>query len=118
MSARNGAYSAGPSLVIAQPCRLFRQCSAPVYPILMIPFVSIASGQGSNLISLCHKNASTLGRPAIDHLERWVRANLDCDVYFLGPKPFMAFIKRSLAALGLPSSRMHYEFFGPAETLD
>jgi len=62
--------------------------------------------------------ANALGRPAIDHLERWVPANLDCDAYFLGPKPFMAFIKRGLAALGLPSSRMHYEFFGPAEALD
>ena len=62
--------------------------------------------------------ADALGRPSIDHLERWVPANSDCDVYFLGPKPFMAFIKRSLAALGLASSRMHYEFFGPAEALD
>jgi len=62
--------------------------------------------------------ADALGRPAIDHLERWVPASRACDAYFLGPKPFMAFIKRGLAALGLASSRMHYEFFGPAEALD
>jgi len=62
--------------------------------------------------------ADAFGRPVVDHLERWVPASLDCDVYFLGPKPFMAFIKRSLAALGLPSSRAHYEFFGPAEALN
>jgi nitric oxide dioxygenase len=62
--------------------------------------------------------ADAFGRPVVDHLEHWVPASRDCDVYFLGPKPFMAFIKRSLAALGLPSSRAHYEFFGPAEALD
>jgi nitric oxide dioxygenase len=63
-------------------------------------------------------HAQTFGRPALDHLQRWLPANLDCDVYFLGPKPFMAFIKRSLAALGLADHRAHYEFFGPAEALD
>ena len=62
--------------------------------------------------------ADAFGRPVVDHLERWVPASRDCDVYFLGPKPFMAFVKRSLAALGLPTSRMHYEFFGPAEALN
>ncbi|HTI00697.1 MAG TPA: NO-inducible flavohemoprotein [Acidisoma sp.] len=63
-------------------------------------------------------DAHAFGRPAIDHLQRWLPANLDCDVYFLGPKPFMAFIKRSLAALGVPGHRAHFEFFGPAEALD
>ncbi|HET6608906.1 MAG TPA: NO-inducible flavohemoprotein [Rhodopila sp.] len=63
-------------------------------------------------------HAHAFGRPAIDHLRSWLPANLDCDVYFLGPKPFMGFIKRSLATLGLPRHRAYYEFFGPAEALD
>ncbi|GAB2295003.1 hypothetical protein Dimus_029191 [Dionaea muscipula] len=63
-------------------------------------------------------HAHAFGRPAISHLQHSLPANLDCDVYFLGPKPFMAFIKRSLAALGLPGHRAYYEFFGPAEALD
>lgn len=62
--------------------------------------------------------AHALGRPAIEHLQRWLPAGLDCDVYFLGPKPFMALVKRLLAALGLPDERRRYEFFGPAEALD
>ena len=41
----------------------------------------------------------------------------EMDVYVLGPKPFMASVKRSLRALGLPDARSHHEFFGPAEAL-
>lgn len=62
--------------------------------------------------------AHALGRPVIEHLQNWLPAGLDCDVYFLGPKPFMAAIKRFLSALGLPDERRRYEFFGPAEALD
>lgn len=42
----------------------------------------------------------------------------DAEVYFLGPKPFMAQVKRDLAALGVPEARVRYEFFGPAAALD
>jgi nitric oxide dioxygenase len=62
--------------------------------------------------------AHAFGRPAISHLQHSLPANLDCDVYFLGPKLFMAFVRRNLAALGLPGHRAYYEFFGPAEALD
>ncbi|WP_298223072.1 NO-inducible flavohemoprotein [Acidocella sp.] len=62
--------------------------------------------------------AHALGRPALEHLQRWLPGELDCDVYFLGPKPFMIAIKKLLAALGLPDERRRYEFFGPAEALD
>lgn len=58
------------------------------------------------------------GRPEIGHLQRYLPEGLDCDVYFLGPKPFMAAIKKFLTALGLPEERRRYEFFGPAEVLD
>ncbi|HTQ70338.1 MAG TPA: NO-inducible flavohemoprotein [Acidocella sp.] len=64
------------------------------------------------------ESAQALGRPDIAHLQSCLPANLDCDVYFLGPKPFMRFVKQSLAALGLPADRANYEFFGPAEALD
>ena len=62
--------------------------------------------------------AHAVGRPTLEHLQRWLPASLDCDVYFLGPKPFMALIKRLLTAFGLPDERGRYEFFGPAEALD
>jgi nitric oxide dioxygenase len=40
------------------------------------------------------------------------------DAYFLGPKGFMAAIKRHLKALGVPEKQSRYEFFGPAAALE
>lgn len=51
-------------------------------------------------------------------LEQWLPENRDLDAYFLGPKPFMAQVKRHLQALGVPPEQSRYEFFGPASALD
>ncbi|MDM9653973.1 NO-inducible flavohemoprotein [Pseudomonas wenzhouensis] len=51
-------------------------------------------------------------------LEQWLPAERDLDAYFLGPKPFMAQVKRHLQALGVPAEQSRYEFFGPASALD
>ncbi|WP_296262221.1 MULTISPECIES: NO-inducible flavohemoprotein [unclassified Pseudomonas] len=51
-------------------------------------------------------------------LEQWLPANRDLDAYFLGPKGFMAAVKRQLRAAGVPDKQMHYEFFGPASALE
>ncbi|RUL78825.1 NO-inducible flavohemoprotein [Dyella choica] len=59
-----------------------------------------------------------VGRPTLEQLRQWLPAGGDFDAYFLGPKPFMAFIKRSLRELGVPEDRSRYEFFGPAEELN
>ena len=59
-----------------------------------------------------------VGRPTQEQLRQWLPADGDFDAYFLGPKPFMAFIKRSLRELGVPEDRSRYEFFGPAEDLN
>lgn len=56
------------------------------------------------------------GRPSLEQLQAWVPAN--ADAYFLGPKPFMGFVNKALAQIGLPDERRHFEFFGPAEVLD
>jgi len=53
-----------------------------------------------------------------DLLEQWLPAERDLDAYFLGPKPFMAQVKRHLLALGVPAEQSRYEFFGPASALD
>lgn len=45
-------------------------------------------------------------------------ADRDAEVYFIGPKPFMAEVKRLLAKLGVPEPQTHYEFFGPLQTLE
>ncbi|MGU7775113.1 NO-inducible flavohemoprotein [Burkholderia sp. MR1-5-21] len=59
-----------------------------------------------------------VGRPTLEQLRHWLPADGDFDAYFLGPKPFMAFIKRTLRELGVPEDRSRYEFFGPAEELN
>ncbi|HZV09601.1 MAG TPA: nitric oxide dioxygenase, partial [Novosphingobium sp.] len=55
------------------------------------------------------------GRPSLAQLSAWVP--VEGDAYVLGPKPFMAFVNRALAELGVAEGRRHFEFFGPAEAL-
>lgn len=50
-------------------------------------------------------------------LGEWLPASRDADVYFLGPRPFMRVLKRSLHSLGVSDKQVRYEFFGPAEAL-
>lgn len=50
----------------------------------------------------------------------WLRANTplhEADVFLCGPKPFLRAFVSGLALAGVPSSRIHYEFFGPADEL-
>ncbi|SER56605.1 nitric oxide dioxygenase [Pseudomonas sp. NFACC02] len=51
-------------------------------------------------------------------LEQWLPENRDLDAYFLGPKGFMATMKRQLTAAGVPEQQARYEFFGPASALE
>lgn len=51
-------------------------------------------------------------------LAQWLPEQRDLDAYFLGPKGFMAAIKRHLKALGVPDGQSRYEFFGPASALE
>ncbi|AVF56855.1 NO-inducible flavohemoprotein [Pseudomonas fulva] len=50
-------------------------------------------------------------------LGEWLPRERDVDAYFLGPKPFMAAVKRQLLSLGVPEQQTRYEFFGPAAAL-
>jgi nitric oxide dioxygenase len=50
-------------------------------------------------------------------LAQWLSAQRDLDAYFLGPKPFMANVKRHLHNLGVPAAQCSYEFFGPTAEL-
>lgn len=49
-------------------------------------------------------------------LRKYMPAN--ADVYFLGPKPFMVHLNRTLRELSVAVDRIRYEFFGPMEALD
>lgn len=62
--------------------------------------------------------ADAQGRLDAALLQRWLPAERDLDAYFLGPKPFMAMLKRQLRELGVPEAQARYEFFGPASALE
>ncbi|OWP47754.1 NO-inducible flavohemoprotein [Pseudomonas nitroreducens] len=51
-------------------------------------------------------------------LADWLPEDRDLDAYFLGPKPFMAQVKRHLREIGVSEQQSHYEFFGPASALE
>ena len=58
------------------------------------------------------------GRLTEQQLADWLPHSRDVDAYFLGPKPFMAAVRRQLRAIGVPEQQTRYEFFGPASALD
>lgn len=61
--------------------------------------------------------ADAVGLLDQDLLAEWLPRERDIDAYFLGPKGFMAAIKRQLKGLGVPEGQSRYEFFGPAAAL-
>lgn len=62
--------------------------------------------------------ADALGLLSAEQLDAWLPKERDLDAYFLGPKGFMATIKRHLKGLGVPEQQSRYEFFGPASALE
>jgi nitric oxide dioxygenase len=53
--------------------------------------------------------------------QEWLERNLptlEADFYFCGPLPFMKTINRSLKDLGVGEERIHFEFFGPKDSLE
>lgn len=62
--------------------------------------------------------ADAVGLLTLDQLDQWLPAERDLDAYFLGPKGFMATVKRHLKGLGVPEQQSRYEFFGPAAALE
>lgn len=59
-----------------------------------------------------------IGRLTEQQLADWLPQSRDVDAYILGPKPFMAAVRRQLKAIGVPEQQTRYEFFGPASALD
>ena len=52
-----------------------------------------------------------------DILEKLLPADRDVEFYFLGPKPFMKSVNALTQSLAIPSTQVHFEFFGPLEDL-
>jgi len=51
----------------------------------------------------------------------WLQSKIpskDATFYFCGPLPFMKAVNRALIEWGVPSSDIHFEFFGPAAALE
>lgn len=52
--------------------------------------------------------------------DEWLVANTpvaEADYYICGPRPFLRHAVSTLSLAGVPSTRVHYEFFGPADEL-
>ncbi|MAM38443.1 MAG: NO-inducible flavohemoprotein [Erythrobacter sp.] len=52
--------------------------------------------------------------------DEWLVANTpvaEADYYICGPRPFLRHAVSTLSLAGIPSDRIHYEFFGPADEL-
>ncbi|WP_022682340.1 NO-inducible flavohemoprotein [Sphingobium bisphenolivorans] len=52
--------------------------------------------------------------------DEWLVANTpvaEADYYICGPRPFLRHAVSTLSLAGVPASRIHYEFFGPADEL-
>lgn len=52
--------------------------------------------------------------------DEWLVANTPvahADYYICGPRPFLRHAVSTLSLAGVPASRIHYEFFGPADEL-
>ncbi|MDR2306440.1 MAG: NO-inducible flavohemoprotein [Paucimonas sp.] len=64
------------------------------------------------------RKADAVGLLNQELLGEWLPRERDVDAYFLGPKGFMAAIKRQLKGLGVPEGQSRYEFFGPAAALE
>lgn len=60
---------------------------------------------------------TALGRAAPGHWQAWLPEDRNADVYYLGPKPFMAAVRRQLLDWGMAEDRLTHEFFGPAQAL-
>ncbi|NIE73992.1 NO-inducible flavohemoprotein [Pantoea sp. Tr-811] len=99
--ARNGAVHAFRDWVDGLAAR---------YPQLK-RFYCYAEGQGA-------QGDAAVGLLSQDLLAEWLPQARDVDAYFLGPKGFMAAVKRQLKALGVPEQQSRYEFFGPAAALE
>ena len=63
------------------------------------------------------KNYDKEGFVDLEWLQTIVKDNL-ADFYFCGPVPFMKIMYRILKEWEVPTERIHFEFFGPAGTLE
>ncbi|OLS36866.1 NO-inducible flavohemoprotein [Bacillus sp. MRMR6] len=64
-----------------------------------------------------NKSFDVEGYVTLEWLEKTVPVN-KADFYFCGPVPFMKSINRSIKALGVKEDRIHFEFFGPMDSLE
>eukprot|EP01039_Chlorochromonas_danica_P005840 gene5840-6431_t len=55
----------------------------------------------------------------LEKMREWgVVSQADSEAFFVGPTAFMHNAKSFLLALGVPAEQLHYEFFGPAGSVD
>ena len=91
-------------------------CKRAIFPVRLF-------GLSPSLIALLKalreaaSQSDEQGRPVLGD---WLRAHTpvaNADYYVCGPKPFLRAFVGELSLSGVPSERIHFEFFGPADEL-
>jgi len=77
------------------------------------PIICYSRPEASDVIG---RDYDRVGRVDIDLLKSVLPFD-DHEFYLCGPTPFMKSLYCDLAAMGVPASRIHYEFFGPGSLL-
>lgn len=87
---------------------------------------SLAEGRPNLQVSLFHQSPldDELEGRDYDHVglitEEWLLTQTpigEADYFICGPRPFLRASVSALSMAGVPSDRIHYEFFGPADEL-
>ena len=103
---------------------LFVQCARdPAHQIFKDELSILRSEKGFHH-KLCYENSNEgdhQGYLNIDIIQQWLTthdfSSENAQVYFCGPKPFMAILHQFFTRLGFAEDDIHYEIFGPTTAL-
>lgn len=92
--------------------------TSPAHHALDAQVHAAAARHGNVLVETFYETGAEArtnpGRITLD----WLQVNTplaEADVYLCGPRPFLRHFVSSLRDAGIPTDRIHYEFFGPAD---
>ena len=103
----HGTQSSATHAMDAHVRALAAQCSS-----IRVATFYAEPGEGDVLGETHHEE----GLISVDWLARHTPLD-DADIFLCGPRPFLRAFVGGLAGAGVPATRIHYEFFGPADEL-
>lgn len=81
-------------------------------------FVDNLAATHGDRLTVHHHYSQEQGRLKEDTLRALLPGpEADIEAFFVGPKDFMADVKKNLIGYGVPEAQIHFEFFGPAQRI-